>query len=167
MSKFKTGAIQLGINATASQNLTLISNADGTFTIARGNIGATTDDIITIDANGGVTLPNNNFTSAEQTISAAGILAIPHGLGATPFFVQASIVCKIAELGYSIGDETLINSSVTDVLGPTGISISKTTTNIDVTFGNNAFPIHIINKGTGAAAAITAANWKLVLRAMK
>lgn len=70
---FKTDVIQLGDSATASQNLTIQTNADGTFTIARGNAGATTQDILTIDANGRIVMPQNVVTfrayqSASQSI---------------------------------------------------------------------------------------------------
>lgn len=50
----KTNIVQLGDSATATQNLTIRTNIDGTFTIARGNAGATTQDILTIDSNGRV-----------------------------------------------------------------------------------------------------------------
>ena len=38
----KTNAVQLGDSATATQNFTLRTNQDGTATLARGNVGATT-----------------------------------------------------------------------------------------------------------------------------
>jgi hypothetical protein len=55
----KTNAVQLGDSATATQNLTIRTNADGTFTIARGNVGATTQDVLTIDANGIIAQPQS------------------------------------------------------------------------------------------------------------
>lgn len=55
----KTNAVQLGDSATATQNLTIRTNADGSFTIARGNAGATTQDVLTIDANGRIALPQS------------------------------------------------------------------------------------------------------------
>ena len=53
----KTNAVQLGDSATATQNFTLRTNADGTATLARGNVGATTQDVLTIAADGTVKLP--------------------------------------------------------------------------------------------------------------
>ena len=53
----KTNIVQLGDDAVATRNLVIRTNVDGTFTIARGNAGATTQDIITIDANGRVLMP--------------------------------------------------------------------------------------------------------------
>lgn len=60
MSTLKSNAIQLGTSATATQNFTLRSNADGTATLARGNVGATSQDILTVDAAGKVVLPAGN-----------------------------------------------------------------------------------------------------------
>lgn len=48
----KINSIQLGDSAIATQNFTLRTNIDGTATLARGNVGATTQDILTIDAAG-------------------------------------------------------------------------------------------------------------------
>ena len=64
----KANFLQIGDSATATQNLTLRTNVDGTFTIARGNIGATTQDISTINAAGGITFAGN------MTVSGAAIL---------------------------------------------------------------------------------------------
>jgi hypothetical protein len=48
---------QIGQNAIAANNFTITSVAnDGTMKLARGNAGATTQDIMTVSANGGVRL---------------------------------------------------------------------------------------------------------------
>lgn len=54
----KVNTVQLGDSATATQNFVLRTNVDGTATLARGNAGATSQDILTIDALGRVSLPN-------------------------------------------------------------------------------------------------------------
>jgi hypothetical protein len=59
MSKLTIDTVQLGSSATATQNLVIKTNKDGTFTIARGNDGATSQDIVTIDANGKVLMPQS------------------------------------------------------------------------------------------------------------
>lgn len=52
--------VQLGDSATATQNFVLTSAAqDGTMKLARGNYGATTQDIMTVDAAGKVVFPQN------------------------------------------------------------------------------------------------------------
>ncbi len=51
-----TSNYQIGNNPTATQNFTLTQGADGTCKLARGNVGATTQDILTVDSNGRVAL---------------------------------------------------------------------------------------------------------------
>lgn len=53
MSLIKAIKAQLGLSSTATQNFTLTAEAqDGTMKLARGNAGATSQDILTVDANG-------------------------------------------------------------------------------------------------------------------
>ena len=55
MSLLKLIRQQLGLSATPANNFTLDASADdGTMKLARGNAGATTQDVLTVDANGGV-----------------------------------------------------------------------------------------------------------------
>jgi len=50
--------VQLGDSSTATQNFTLTAAAaDGTMKLARGNFGATSQDVITIDSNGKAAFP--------------------------------------------------------------------------------------------------------------
>lgn len=68
----KTSAVQLGDSATPSQNFVLRTNVDGTATLARGNLGATTQDILTINADGGIKLnqaPAFRATGASQNLA--------------------------------------------------------------------------------------------------
>lgn len=53
----KINSLQLGDSSTPSHNFVLRTNVDGTVTLARGNIGETTQDILTIGADGTVKLP--------------------------------------------------------------------------------------------------------------
>ena len=55
MSNLKTSNVQVGQNATSSQNFTLRTNADGTFRISRGELGALLGDVLTVNADGTVT----------------------------------------------------------------------------------------------------------------
>ena len=57
MSLIKANAVQIGQSPTATQNFTLAvpSSPDGTIKLARGNSGATTQDVISVDASGNVT----------------------------------------------------------------------------------------------------------------
>lgn len=70
MSLLKLLAVQLGISGTATNNFTasVPASPDGTMKIARGNSGATTQDIITFTSNGAVRIPNQPL--AAGTLSA-------------------------------------------------------------------------------------------------
>jgi hypothetical protein len=56
MSLIKANAVQIGQSTTATQNFTLAvpSSPDGTIKLARGNAGATTQDVLSVDASGNV-----------------------------------------------------------------------------------------------------------------
>lgn len=57
MSLLKANSVQIGQSATATQNFTLSvpSSPDGTIKLARGNSGATTADVLSINASGVIT----------------------------------------------------------------------------------------------------------------
>lgn len=172
MSDLKVNQIQLGQSGTASQNFTLTTGVDGTMTLARGNAGATTDDLFTIDADGNVLFPSDtnllgkSFVSAEQTITSAGSLTIPHGLGAMPSLIQCRLVCISDEDNYVAGDELIISP---DFLGITnaGLSIVPDATNLNIRYGSATQPFQQLNKTTGASGSFNKALWKLVVRAWK
>lgn len=77
----KTNSVQLGDSATATQNFVLQTNVDGTAKLSRGNVGGTTQDILTVDALGGIKMPQNvvafraNLTGS-QTIPNNSITAV-------------------------------------------------------------------------------------------
>jgi hypothetical protein len=56
MSLIKANAVQVGQSNTATQNFTLAvpSSPDGTIKLARGNAGATTQDVLSVDASGNI-----------------------------------------------------------------------------------------------------------------
>jgi len=76
MSLIKSIRKQLGLSVTPANNFTLTAEADnGTMKLARGNAGATTQDILTVDAAGTTSLralavPNY---ADDATAAAAGI----------------------------------------------------------------------------------------------
>lgn len=71
----KVNRVQLGDDATATRNLVIRTNQDGTFTLARGNVGATTQDILTVDANGRVAMPQTVVAFSAYLNSASQSLA--------------------------------------------------------------------------------------------
>ena len=109
-----------------------------------------------------------SYTSPEQTITAAGALTLAHGLGAMPSLIQPRLICKVAEGGYSVGDELLINFTQhinTSTNYIYGVSIVPDASNLNIRYDNNGRIMFTVNKTTGAAFGITNANWKLVVRA--
>lgn len=86
----KTNIVQLGDDPIATRNLVIRTNVDGTFTIARGNAGATTQDILTIDAAGRVkTLP-----------SVVAFRAVPSSAQAMPAGTAAKILYQTEQYDY-------------------------------------------------------------------
>ncbi len=82
MSGLTKTNVQLGESSTATQNFTLTSAAaDGTMKLARGNFGATTQDIITINSSGKVSFPQG--IGAGNTNQSCIRLSAPNGYGST------------------------------------------------------------------------------------
>lgn len=107
------------------------------------------------------------FTSAAQTITAAGLLTIAHGLSATPTMFQASLVNVTAEGGWTTGNETAINISQQDAAGSSarGAQVYADATNVYVRFGSAANTFGLFNKTTGSEFYTTNANWTYKIRA--
>lgn len=107
------------------------------------------------------------YESPEQVITSAGALTLPHGMGVEPKIMQAVLVCKTAELGYSINDKVFINAhqqAPGDVLQQ-GVAVVPDETNLNVRYGLAAAAFRILIKNTGGASNITNGNWRLIIRA--
>lgn len=107
------------------------------------------------------------FTSANQTITAAGSLTLAHGLGSEPVMVQAFLVCQTAEYGYSANDVVAMNPSENAAANASfGHSIEVDSTNLNIRFGASTGVYQILNKTSGAIQTITAANWRVKFKAV-
>jgi hypothetical protein len=78
MSLLKSNSVQIGQSTTGTNNFTLSvpSSPDGTIKLARGNSGATTQDILTVNSSGAVTLTNGGaitLATAQASTSGAAI----------------------------------------------------------------------------------------------
>lgn len=168
----KTDNIQIGQNATATQNFVLKQGADGTCTLARGNVGATTQDVLTVDATGKVAMPNNTAIFTAYTESAPVAVTFPlttpktiaHGVGGIPKLYVVVIKCTTAEFGYSIGDEVPITNGQDLYTAGNWRTIADST---NITIIGTGSAISISNKSTGASQIATAANWSYVVRAWR
>lgn len=147
------------------------ANGDSAYFIGQRAVGSGVDNYLrpmTVAQAKALLGIRSGYTSANQTITAAGALTLAHGLGAKPTLVSASLVCVIAELGYAVGDEVMINSALNDDgSNRRGLSLVPDATTISVRYGSGASSVvlTIIRADTGDRAPITSANWRLVVRA--
>jgi hypothetical protein len=74
MSLIKANAVQVGQSPTATQNFTLAvpSSPDGTIKLARGNSGATTQDVMNVSNAGVVSFPQGLGNISNSTVLATG-----------------------------------------------------------------------------------------------
>jgi parallel beta-helix repeat protein len=74
MSLIKANAVQIGQSNTATQNFTLAvpSSPDGTIKLARGNAGATTQDVMNVSNAGVVSFPQGLGNISNSTAIATG-----------------------------------------------------------------------------------------------
>jgi parallel beta-helix repeat protein len=77
MSLIKANAVQVGQSPTATQNFTLAvpSSPDGTIKLARGNAGATTQDVLNVSNAGVVSFPQGLGNISTGTALATGSTA--------------------------------------------------------------------------------------------
>jgi len=109
---------------------------------------------------------SKQYESSEQTITSGGALTLAHGLGAAPKLVQAYLICKTAEDGYSIGDIVAVNNNLNSTnVANGGQSLVLNATNVVVRFNNTSGAYNIAHKTFGAPATITNGNWRLIVRA--
>lgn len=117
---------------------------------------------------GGISPFTKSFTSTDQAITSAGLLTLPHSLGAIPKFTRYLLVCQTAESGYSIGDlvELSAGTNSSSALDNYNFGAWLDSTNINIRFGSVAInAIAIVNRTTGAFALATNTNWKLRVQA--
>ena len=84
MSLLKTIKAQFGKSNTPANNFVLDASADnGTMKLARGNAGATTQDILTVDAAGKVVFPQNAQTLQDVKASRVAGTTYTNSTGQT------------------------------------------------------------------------------------
>jgi len=106
------------------------------------------------------------YVSGEQPITASGLLTLAHGLGEMPKLVQTRLRCKVADAGYSVGDEVLAFGLADDNSDQiNGGQLYADASNIYVRFSSAPTLYVIIHKATGARGAIALANWRLIIGA--
>ena len=120
MSLIKANAVQVGQSPTATQNFTLAvpSSPDGTIKLARGNSGATTQDVLSVDASGNI----NGLVKSTGSTAARSL---------ANRFADVVNVKDFGAVGDGVADDTAaiqaaINSGAKEVFIPSGTYIVST-----------------------------------------
>lgn len=114
----------------------------------------------------------NAYETTPQTLTKGGTVTVPHGLSGQPKLYQLYLQCVTADLGYAVGDETLVSPQTGGSQDPRGMAITPDAVNINVKISNDANNgfFMIVNKGTGALSTVgtsNAANWRWIVRAWR
>lgn len=154
MTILPNGNVGIG-TATPNAQLAVSGNSTISGSASVGSLTVGSSPIFTV----------GSFESTEQAIPGGGnSITIPHGLGGMPRFVTVSLRCVIAEQGWQVADEVLVNS------------VLVASSNNGFTVGANSSSIKFAQKGTlaihgmspaGNWNGITPANWRLVFRAWR
>lgn len=105
-----------------------------------------------------------HFYSGELACTAGTAGDAPHGFSARPSLVQATLLCKTANLGYQPGDE--INVDTVYASNETrGLLVGFTAVNIFWRV-RATFNIAMLNTSNGYAV-INPANWRMIVRAWR
>lgn len=103
------------------------------------------------------------FTSSEQTITTSGLLTLAHGLGVRPSLIQVFLRCKVADSGFSIGDELEIPATFYNINSAWN-SCYADATNIYMKFNAQTNVYLMGNKTSGANAFYANTSWRLIVK---
>jgi len=143
---FANGVLQ-PLTVTSGTGISAVSTS-GTWTISQSPSG-------TLVAGTSLTMNPIVFSSAVTQA---------HALATTPTFVDAKLQCLTAERGWLVGDVIKCGTVITDSASSMGLIISADVTTTRLTMGNS---LAMLDKGTFASAAFTAANWKIIVTPYK
>ena len=106
MSLIKANAVQIGQSPTATQNFTLAvpSSPDGTIKLARGNSGATTQDVLNVSNAGVVSFPQGFSGNASSATAIATGTTTPRLL--QDRFADVINVKDFGAVGNGVTDDT-------------------------------------------------------------
>ena len=119
MSLIKANAVQIGQSPTATQNFTLAvpSSPDGTIKLARGNSGATTQDVINVSNAGVVSFPQGLGNISNSTAIATGSTT---ARSLANRFADVVNVKDFGAVGDGVADDTAaIQAAINESVGKT------------------------------------------------
>ena len=126
-----------------------------------------------LQVTGDITGRNNKpvpvrYTSGEITISSGGLATLTHGLPSRPTSLALMLRCKIAQHGYSVGDEVSIGSGFSGSAGANKSNplYTDNTTQVKLRFDNASNSFMYGNETNGSNVTLTNANWCAIVTAM-
>lgn len=101
-------------------------------------------------------------TSAQSAMTLGGEIVVANPLGVVPTDIDHDLVCVTSEAGWSPGD--VVTQNFHDGYGGIGFIItSQSASEIRIRVASTRVP-YVLNKTSGASAAITLANWRYRMR---
>ena len=134
MSLIKSIMHQLGLSGDPAKNFTMSVPAapDGTMKLARGNAGATTQDIMTVDAAGKVAFPQN--VQSWQNLSGSRALGTTYTNG-TGQPIQVAVAVRNGAVGPVSFDCTVAGILVTTMRYTPSVTLDQACAVFDVPAG--------------------------------
>lgn len=129
--------IQLGDSSTATHNFVWQTNADGSCKLARGNAGATTQDILTVDAAGKVLLTQGQLTQSAAVNTTSGtyqdFLSIPSWVKRITLNFDGVSTNGTSNLLVQLGDSGGVENTGYKASGIYGTTVTGSTSGFTVT----------------------------------
>lgn len=162
-----TGVVLWVSGASVAQNAAVISPADRRTYRRKTATGSGSTDP-SLDTTNYVLISNfGYFQSADQTITAGGLLTLAHGLGKTPTIFHAFLKNVTAQAEYVTGDITPISpAAFYDGTSQRGVSITADATNIYVRYISTTNVFNVVSKTSGNGTVLTNTNWSFFVRAL-
>jgi hypothetical protein len=177
MSLLKANSVQIGQSATATQNFTLSvpSSPDGTIKLARGNSGATTADILSVNASGaitGATINGGAVTSGTAVASTSGtaidftsipswvkkITVMLNGVSTSgtsnPWLIQVGDSGGIEATGYLATSTRLLTSTLNTGTATSGFNINVNNASTNVCHGSMTITLLDLSTNSWVASGV-------------
>ena len=150
MSLIKSNAVQIGQSPTATQNFTLAvpSSPDGTIKLARGNAGATTQDVMNVSNAGVVSFPQGLGNISNSTAISTGSTT---ARSLANRFADVVNVKDFGAVGDGVADDTAaIQAAITAATSRSSIYFPDGTYNILSQLVFTTSNVDIVGSGSGS-----------------